>query len=347
MKSTRGIIMRIERILSVLILVISIGLLETTVAYSRTWYIKPDQTGDAPNIRSAVIGATAGDTILVAPGLYLELPIPFNKAIHLISESGPELTIIQLFRVSVDDVIVIGVCDVYDDCSIIGFTITGGDGGFLSAGGGIQCIRSKALIKDNIITGNWCSTGGGMYCSGYPSAVIEGNLFHNNAAWVAGAIDIFDSSPIIRNNTIVYNYATDGTSAVRVTGSSSYPVITNNIIANNLSYWSGGAAVASGTPEDQIAFECNDLWNNPPANYGGTMSDQTGINGNISLDPHFCGISGSNNYYLQSGSPCAEANVPAFCSGIRMGKYEVDCSVGVQEETWGSIKALFSGEGEQ
>jgi hypothetical protein len=330
-----------ERILSILLILISIVLLSSTVVHSRTWYIKPDQTGDAPNIRSAVIGASAGDTILVAPGVYLELPLPIDKAIHLISESGPEVTTIKLFRVSVDDVIVIGVCDVYDDCSIIGFTITGGDGGSLSAGGGIQCIRAKALIKDNIITGNWCSTGGGMYCSGYPSAVIEGNLFYNNAAWVAGAIDIFDSSPIIRNNTIVYNYATDGTSAVRITGSSSYPIITNNIIANNMSYWEGGAAVASGTPEDQITFECNDVWNNPPANYGGTMSDQTGINGNISLDPLFCGISGSNNYYLQSSSPCAEANVPAFCGGLLMGCYPVSCEVGVKETSWGKIKSLF------
>lgn len=321
-------------------------LIFTAPIQASTWYVNKDGTGDFEFITVAVGNASESDTILVAPGYYLEISIWINKAIHLISEAGPDSTTIQLAAITMDYVTVITVDETYNSsCSVIGFTIRGARYGSLSSGGGIYCGNSNVLIKNNIITDNWCSTGGAIACHDYASAwspTIENNLIHTNSAWVTGGIDIINSSPIIRNNTIVNNYSSDGPSAIRIAGGSSHPVISNNIIVNNASGWSEGGAVASGTPEDQITFECNDVWNNSPYNYQGTISDQTGINGNISLDPLFCGIPGSNNYYLQENSPCAPSNVPEFCNGSITGCFPVNCYVAVEERSWGDIKKLFN-----
>jgi len=115
----------------------------------------------------------------------------------------------------------------------------------------------------------------------------------------------------------------------------------NNIIAFDSSSTAGGVAVSATTPASQIVFECNDVWGNAPANYAGTLTDQTGINGNISHDPLFCGIPGSGNYYLQDSSPCAKSHVPGHCVGFRMGYYPEKCTVGVKRDSWGSIKSLL------
>ena len=39
-------------------------------AFSRTWYVRNDGTGDAPTIQAAVDSASSGDTVLVGPGTY-------------------------------------------------------------------------------------------------------------------------------------------------------------------------------------------------------------------------------------------------------------------------------------
>lgn len=65
-------------------------------------------------------------------------------------------------------------------------------------------------------------------------------------------------------------------------------------------------------------------------------------NGNFSLDPQFCGIPGSGNYYLQSTSPCLPANNPFISPGYVVGPLPQGCStVSVEKRTWGSIKAMY------
>lgn len=325
-----------------IILLISL-LLGTLPSYSRTWHVKQDGSGDATTIYGAHALAQSGDTILVSPGYYWEPQIYPSFALHFISEAGPEVTTIRLLKMTADDVNVIIMRNISEPCSIIGFTITGASGGSLDAGGGIDCENSALLIKNNIIMDNWCMQGGAIYCYGTISPTIVQNLICNNEQWVGGAVDISDCSPLVMNNTIVCNRSSDGTSAICISGSLSYPIINSNIIAFDSSSVAGGSAVSSTTPANQIVFECNNVWGNYPANYFGTLTDQTGINGNISQDPLFCGISGSGNYYLQENSPCAESHVPAHCAGFRMGYYPVKCAVGVQPGSWGKIKTLFKG----
>jgi hypothetical protein len=120
--------------------------------------------------------------------------------------------------------------------------------------------------------------------------------------------------PVIRHNIICHNYCTDGSS-------------------NVIEY--------ASDPENLI-FECNNVWCDsvPGLLYYGLLTNQTGINGNISTDPLFCGERGSGNYDLRSDSPCAPENVPEWCSAISMGLYPVNCVTNTKESTWGRIKLL-------
>lgn len=70
--------------------------------------------------------------------------------------------------------------------------------------------------------------------------------------------------------------------------------------------------------------------------------DASANNFNFSLDPQFCGISGSGNYFLQSTSPCLGANNPFGPLPFDIGPLGVGCgTVRVEERTWGGVKALY------
>ena len=58
-------------------------------ADARTWRITPDGSGDAPHLNAAMDSATAGDTVLVAPGEYEIGPILVTDGIVFNSEEGP------------------------------------------------------------------------------------------------------------------------------------------------------------------------------------------------------------------------------------------------------------------
>jgi hypothetical protein len=70
--------------------------------------------------------------------------------------------------------------------------------------------------------------------------------------------------------------------------------------------------------------------------------DASSANFNFSLDPQFCGVPGSGNYFLQSTSPCAPWNHPLGASPILIGPLPVGCgAVSAKERTWGGVKALY------
>ncbi len=69
--------------------------------------------------------------------------------------------------------------------------------------------------------------------------------------------------------------------------------------------------------------------------------DASSANLNFSLDPQFCGVPGSGNYFLRSTSPCLAENNP-YGSPQLIGPLRVGCgAVGMEQRTWGGIKAMY------
>jgi hypothetical protein len=287
-----------------------------------------------------MIRADPGDTVYVAPGYYEETNLYINCSIHIISEAGPEVTTIRHRGVPFEPSCVFYIYA--GDVSIIGFTIMGGRRTPDFRNGGAFHLRgSNILIENNIITDNEAGYGGAFFCLG-GKHIIRNNLITQNEAALGGAFDISNSEPIIEYNTIVENRATIGASAIRVMGEGITPLTRHNIICNNYCKNGSSNVIEYNADPDNLVFECNNVWSDtvPGALYYGLLTDQTGTNGNISADPLFCGERGSGNYYLRSDSPCAEDNVPEWCSGIRIGLYPVNCVTAADESTWGGIKKL-------
>ncbi len=316
-----------------------------TNVLAKTWHVRQDGTGDAISINGGVISAGPGDTVLVAPVSYYEGTIYIDKSVHVISEAGPEETIINHMGSPISGENVIRVENA-TDCSIIGFMIRRGNCDWASRGGGLLIGQSNVLVMNNRIQENWCANGGGIFIRGYPSPSIINNLIFTNGAFVGGGILIQNSSPVIMSNTIVANRATVS-SAGLVVGGNSKPIIKYNLICYNAAPIDYCGGVDCSIDIDSLVFECNNIWSNWPtgSDYCGTISSLIGISGNMSVDPLFCGEYGSDNYYLQQGSPCAEANVPACCNGIRIGYYPVNCITAIEQSTWGKIKSSMKERG--
>ena len=160
-------------------------------------------------------------------------------------------------------------------------------------GGGIYVIQySNPLIEKNLITGNESTNGAGVYVTGESSPVILNNLIVNN---INGAgIRIKGSGiPVIINNTIVGNTASESYGGGVDIMSYSIPFIENNIIASNGDSYGIYAIVSPPI------LKYNNVWDNGAGNYNSIIGDQTGVNGNISVDPLFVDQL-TDDYHLKS-----------------------------------------------
>lgn len=297
---------------------------------------------DYQTIQQGINASVAGDLVLVSPGTYPE-QVNFNgKAIELLSESGPALTMI--------DPVQSGTCVTFNSgetlTSILsGFTLTRGlgSGSPNNRGGGITCISSSPLIENIILTNctapqgagiflsqssaqirhsiirqNHANYDGGAICTVDTSTpVIFNCLIYSNTAQFGGALFASSSSPIIRNCTMDLNsgsvhgggiYAIDGSSVTS----------TNNIIVGSTQ---GEGIYAFDTESDPIV-SYTDVWNHSDGNYGGFAEPDLLC---ISVNPAFtAGYLG--NYYLSqiaSGQPSnSEAvdfgNEQATVSGLNL-----------------------------
>jgi hypothetical protein len=188
-----------------------------------------------PTIQGAIDAACDGDTVVVAPGRYLETIDFQGKAIVVKSSLGPERTIIDGGQ---NGSVAYFHSGESDKSVLSGFTITNGSGNFLPAalyGGGVLCLfDSNPTICHNRISGNSAHLGGGV-CTYYASPVIEcnivelnettlfsgggiiavgrnakivGNVVRNNYAFEhGGGIAVFDARPLCLNNTVTANLA--------------------------------------------------------------------------------------------------------------------------------------------
>ncbi|MFQ5671164.1 MAG: thrombospondin type 3 repeat-containing protein, partial [Acidobacteriota bacterium] len=246
-------------------------------------------------IQEAICAAVAGDTVNVAPGLYLEA-IRMRPGVSLLSDQGPAVTTINAFGQP---------CTASDfcgkktgnQCSVVvfasghtratvldGFTLTGGEGLVQTlqvAGGGIF-VFSSATITNNVITGN----------------ILAGSRDQFNGAGIYVAM----GSPLITGNVISGNQAipaagngggvTRGYGGGIWVGFYGYPTITDNVIENNVagdpalnvSIGSGGgiALFPGGGSQAETLIDGNLIDQNVTDTFGGGISINT-VNGSLSF----------------------------------------------------------------
>lgn len=172
-------------------------------------------------------------------------------------------------------------------------------------GGGIYVVNADADLDSVTCQGNSAHSGGGITITGAATGNVTNSLIVDNTALIFGGGLSYSTvtSGSIAGNTVADNDGTaSGAGGLYITSSS--PSVNNNIVAFNTGggSLSCGFYVGGGSP----IFICNDAYSNDNGNYGG-VADQTGVNGNVSVDPMFCDRP-AGDYAIDDDSPCAPAH---------------------------------------
>jgi len=215
------------------ILAVALAAMLTAVsaASAGTWHVRAGASGNGSaespfgTIQEAVNAASAGHTVVIAPGLYAEhVAIGWLKNGLIIRGAGPGRTIIDGGG--------IGPCVVFDGVhsgSISGLTIRNGLG---VSGGGIALYASAPAITNILFAGNRASNGAAIHCD-LSSPIISNCTFAANAATGAGgAIAAVESSPVVVSSILFGNSAPIGAEASAANSSTiafHYSTITGGI----------------------------------------------------------------------------------------------------------------------
>jgi parallel beta helix pectate lyase-like protein len=241
-------------------------------ADARTWYIKPDGSGDAPTIQAAIDSATAGDDVLLAPGTYdwtspgMRFPIAMEAGIWLHSASGPDVTILDAGFEYGGQVSVVSCGDVGSETRIEGLTITRGFGGW---GAGISVSGNSApTIRDCIFVNNRCfgfgGRGGAVFCD---QGTIDKCTFVGNGTEIGSGGAIYCGAAIIRDCTFKGNrVGGDG-------GASGGAVFSNSAVIRNCIFEDNGAG-------DQISAEAGAVFDAGDPTIEGCMFTRNEARGN-------------------------------------------------------------------
>lgn len=231
--------------------------------------------GDYSTIQAAIGAAVNGDTVLVAPGNYVENINFDGKAITVMSSGGPEVTTI--------DGGAAGSVVTFDSgegpsAVLEGFTIQNGTGTEITpgvdyyCGGGILCYSgSSPTIRGNHITDNYIDHGstlygygGGICCLEDSSPTISGNTIRNNfvAGRGAGISLRYRCHPLIEDNVIEDNTAQSNAGGIQVLYSSAPTINRNQIRRNESAAAHGGGMVLNTSNTSDIIIANNVIANN-------------------------------------------------------------------------------------
>ncbi len=224
-------------------------------------------------------------------------------------------------------------------------------------GGGIAVYEATGSYQRCDIIDNEADTGGGFYgqFNGYALMHLC-DVLSNTAGRAAGVRWAGAGSPAISLSTIARNETDDayGGGIWLQSGSVTSCTIVENRAATLgggvycqagtgtltnclIAYSENGYGVAADEVSNAPTMSCCDVYGNLSGNYDTVVGDQTGVNGNISQDPHLCGIE-SGDYALDHDSPCLpEGNGCA----VNIGSLGQGCDTPVEPVTWGRLKGMY------
>ncbi|MEE8576813.1 MAG: FG-GAP-like repeat-containing protein, partial [candidate division Zixibacteria bacterium] len=275
------------------------------------WHVNPDSSGDAVTIQGGIDMALNSDTVLVHSGTYTgagNRDINFGgKAIVVISEFGPDVTIIDCQAGSLDPHRGFVFQSQEDSLSVLsGFTVQNGFPpvdtylGTEAYLGGAILIRDTSsptivncILRDNaVVFGDLDSlTGGGAieiigYC--HPR-IIDCVIRDNEARWGAGMEVLDHSSAIVQNCQFISNDAyTTMISPANGGGGGGLGIWVNcsvelrgcefdsNTTTSTVSVPYGGALIlfqSASVLIDSCLFTNNQVIQNSLASYGGAVFD--------------------------------------------------------------------------
>jgi hypothetical protein len=157
-------------------------------------------------IQDAIVDATDGDTVLVAPGNHYENIDFHGKGIHVRSTHGASATIINGGL----DGSVVSIRAMEPATAILeGFTISHGLGSE-GHGGGVFVENADPLIVHNIFTLNQANIAAGVYLR-HGEAIVRNNLvIRNDAGEGGGGIVCTNCKGAFYYNTLVDNDSREG-----------------------------------------------------------------------------------------------------------------------------------------
>jgi hypothetical protein len=159
-------------------------------------------------------------------------------------------------------------------------------------------------MTDCVFSGNSSKSGGGAYFYHICMALLDSCTFaNNNSDYYGGGLWCGASSPALTNCTLAGNAA--GTDGGGMHLYQSSPTLEQTIIAFSPSGKSIYCYDAGSTP----VLSCCDVYGNAGGDWVGCIAGQSGMSGNISLDPLFCDAV-NEDYRLQDSSPCAPFSPP-------------------------------------
>lgn len=295
-------------------------------------------------IKDGITAASDGDIVLVHDGKYTginNVDLQPKKPITIMSENGPATTIIDCVGTGKRAFTFIngeGPNTVVD-----GFTITNGEK--TGNGGAIGCADTgkgpaSPTIINNIITGNTAiptgpdkdGQGGAIFCYG-SSPTIAKNIIIGNQSRIGGAITCAGisvakpSNPMIINNIIAGNVATNNGGGIACF-QPGFPNIINNTITGNSASDNGGGIISYQGSSPKIIDSI--LWKNTASvgneiaveaaeitvSYSDVQGGKVGIggtgkviwgDGNIDADPLLYAnrpVTDPLLYHLTDYSPC-------------------------------------------
>ncbi len=277
------------------------------------------QSGES--IQDGILQSVAGDTVLVAEGVYVEVLV-VSHPLTLLSEGGPLTTVIDADGAPQH---VITVEQGAQGATIEGFTIRGADGGAGIFVDGAEQITIRANIVEH--THNPFSIAG-IYVYA-PHALIEDNVVRDNLSG-KGVAGIWAWNATVRNNwlernfgTVVVYLAESSFGGNVVTGHVAHRVLelfnvncTQNTLADNEGdvgtciigtfernvVEHGGPGVALECLGATVA-SCNVFWGS-----AAPLEDDCGLvigeDDNVYADPLFCDPE-NGDYRLAANSPAA------------------------------------------